>query len=497
MAGIPSKSSPSLAIFRYWPSLAGIIFFVLFSATIVRAGPPGGESGLPEGFLWGSFIAAHSVEGNHTNEWTAWEAIPGHISDGSVSGPACNHWELFAEDHQWMKKLNQNSVLVSLEWSKIEPVKGQFDEQAIAHYRSVLESLKTLGIKPIVVLWDYTLPQWMAGYGGLEMPLIIFDFTQYVVKVSQKLGDLVDSWATMNDPVSYANKAFKDATYPPGRSDIAALGKGMVSLFGMHQGAFHALKKNDVTPAYGGNPCDVGIVMAMKHVRPARPEHPIDVSLSRAADGLSGKAFLDGLMQGQLNLPPATPAVGKGKGAPEAPPVTHQVSYDAKTLDFIVVDYKGLEEIKFNVFKPLMIEKTIPAGLTMDDSGQVIYPEGLTSILLSLKKYPVTLFVMAGIADSTGARRGAFLVDHIRQIRAAVAQGCNVAGFFYKSLLSGFEFEKGFSIKRGLLDVNTKIQERTPAGGADIFAGLAKSNGSSETPVKLGKTSSRKPKKSK
>lgn len=445
------------------------------------------EAALPSGFAWGSFVSAHSTEGGHTNDWTAWEGLPGHTADGSVSGPACNGWELFAEDQQWMKKFSQNTVIISLEWSKIEPNKGVFDEQAIAHYRAVFESLKAGGIKPIVVLWDHTLPTWEAGYGGFENPLIILDFQNYATQVAKKFGDLIDTYVSLNDPVFYANKAFKDAIYPPGKADLAALGKAQLMMLGMHAVAWQTIHANDKASAFGRAPAEVGLIAGLSLIRPSRADNPLDVSSASAAAGLSSRTFIETLMQGGSTFSSVQPPpIQKGKGVPEAPPMPpiepKKPNYDARKIDFLIVHYKGLEEIKFNVFKPLFVEKTVPAGIAIDDAGQAVYPEGLTSLLLSFKKYPIPMFVMAGIADSTGDNRGPFLSAHVNQVRAAILQGCQITGFFYTSLLSGFEYEKGYSLRRGLLNVNTQIQERQPAKGADVFSALAKSNGASDVP---------------
>jgi|GEM_PF-3364385 len=461
--------------------------FILVSTSSWAGGLPGGA--MPDGFLWGSYVSAHSTEGNHANDWTLWESVPGHVVDGSTSGQACNHWELFPEDHVWMRKLGQNSVMISLEWSRIEPTRGNFDDLAIQHYKAVIESIKKNRMEPIVVLWDRTFPQWIAAYGGLEYPGVMLDFGNYAGKVAKSFGNLVDYWIPVRDPVGFASKSYKDGVYPPGKSDIAAYTKAVICLFGMHRGGWAAIKANDTIGAEGKNPCQVGIWVGMRWVRPNKNDNPLDVSLAKSYDGLSCLAFLDGIMKGDLVLTNPQHQGPKGKGNPNQgnqglPP--EPPSYDKRNADFILVGYNGLDEIRFNVLKPLFVEKVVPPGMSVDDAGQVVFPEGLTSVLLGLKKYPIPLYVNLSIADAEGTKRGAFLIDHVRQIRSALVQGSNVRGFFYDSFLSGFEFNRGFSLKRGLLNVNYEVQEREPAGGADVFTVLAKSNGANETPRKRG-----------
>jgi beta-glucosidase/6-phospho-beta-glucosidase/beta-galactosidase len=148
--------------------------------------------------------------------------------------------------------------------------------------------------------------------------------------------------------------------------------------------------------------------------------------------------------------------------------------------------------LKFNALLPLMTEKVVPASTFQDDAGQVVYPGGLPAVLLSLKRYPVPMMVMAGIADSQGTKRADFLKQMVQQVRAARLQGCELNGFIYDSFLSGFEFDRGFTVKKGLISVNTRIQEREAAPGAETFAAFAKSNGADDAPIKLRKPRARK-----
>lgn len=463
-----------------------VLTFLVIAGPALAGGPT--PEAFPQGFWWGTLVSAHAVEGSHANDWTLWESQPGSIADGSVSGQACNHWELFPEDQAWMKKLGQNAVLMSLEWSRLQPAKGPFDPAAVQNYRARLEGLRKLGIEPVVILWDRTLPQWVAGYGGLMMPCVITDFQDFAAECGKTFGDLVDYWVTLRDPVGFAGKAFKDGRFPPGKSEVKGYSIALIDLMGMHRGAWQALKNTDTATAAGGKaPNQVGLIVGMKWVRPNRPGNPADLNLARTRDFASCLTFLDGVMKGDLvEANPGTPNQGpKGKGAPEVPPPAPPASYDHRRADFIVVSYQGLEEVKFNLLKALFTEKVVPPGFTVDDEGQVVFADGLTSVLLSVKKYPVPFYVLAGMADAAGQKRGEFIAAHVRQTRAALVQGCNVQGFFYDGLLQGFEFDRGFGLKKGLISVNPTIQERKAAPGAEIFRALALSNGASDAPRRM------------
>ncbi len=467
----------------------GAIACILGMALLVGTTVWAGGNGFGPGFLWGSLISAHANEGNHANDWTMWEQMPGKISDGSVSGQACNHWQLYPEDIDWAKKLHLNALIISLEWSRIEPMQGQFDEASLAHYAEVLGAARKAGLRPMVVLFDHTLPQWVAAKGGLMVPATILDFDKYAEVVAKRLGDKVDEWLPLREPVSYATRAFKDARCPPGMCDVTPYGKAVAVLMGMQRGAYDMLKRHDLADADNdGVNCAVGLLHGMTWVRPARIDNPTDVALARAQDGLMNWTFLDGV------LPRALPAgqsgssgkgeafgksdtFGKGGSVPGGAPINAGGPLFPKAADFLIVNYRGLAEIKFNLLKPLFVERVVPQGMAADDLGQVIDPADLAKLLVSLKSVQVPVYAMVGVDDRAGTRREAFILEHVRHAVAAVAQGVDLRGFFVEPLLSGFEYEHGFAPKRGLLTVNTAVQERKLAPGADMLGKCAAANG--------------------
>jgi len=78
----------------------------------------------PEKFLWGTATSAHQVEGeNNNNNWSLWEAQPGRIRNGDVSGKACDWWKgrRWQEDFLRAADTGQNTHRMSIEWSRIQP----------------------------------------------------------------------------------------------------------------------------------------------------------------------------------------------------------------------------------------------------------------------------------------------------------------------------------------------------------------------------------------
>lgn len=82
----------------------------------------------PKGFLLGAVTAAHQVEGDniHSDSW-AQEQMR-HTSFLAPSGSAVDHYHRYEEDIGLLAAAGLNTYRFSVEWARIEPEEGRFDE---------------------------------------------------------------------------------------------------------------------------------------------------------------------------------------------------------------------------------------------------------------------------------------------------------------------------------------------------------------------------------
>lgn len=151
----------------------------------------------PDGFLWGAATAGHQIEGNNVNSdwWAREQMMPGM----DLSGDACDSYHRYREDIALLADAGLTSYRFSLEWSRIEPVRGCFSRAELAHYRRMIEYCFERGITPVVTLQHFTTPQWFAEAGGWSSPEATDLFCRYVEQACTIL-DGVDWVATMNEP---------------------------------------------------------------------------------------------------------------------------------------------------------------------------------------------------------------------------------------------------------------------------------------------------------
>ena len=116
-----------------------------------------------------------------------------------LSGDACDSYHRYREDIALLADAGLTAYRFSLEWSRIEPVRGRFSRAELAHYRRMIEYCFERGITPVVTLQHFTTPQWFAEAGGWSSPEATDLFCRYVEQACTIL-DGVDWVATMNEP---------------------------------------------------------------------------------------------------------------------------------------------------------------------------------------------------------------------------------------------------------------------------------------------------------
>ena len=156
--------------------------------------------GFPEGFLFGTANADHQVEAHdpaREDVWDVWERTQGL----TPRGRATDFWNRYEEDIANAAAMGMKVFRFSIAWARVERREGEFDAEALAHYRKVAECVKSHGMEVMVTLHHFVWPVWLErDYGGMigeEFPDL---FARYAEKVAEGMGDLVDWWITFNEP---------------------------------------------------------------------------------------------------------------------------------------------------------------------------------------------------------------------------------------------------------------------------------------------------------
>lgn len=419
----------------------------------------------PHSFFWGTATAAHQVEGgNHANDWWAWEQVPGHIKNGDRSDPACEHFERYASDFDLLRSLHQNAHRLSLEWSRIEPLPGEFSSTALAHYRDVLQALRDRGMEPLVTLHHFTNPTWIADAGSWEAPETPEYFARFAERVVDEFGELARYWITINEPTVIAYQGYIKGEWPPGKRDLGAAARTLVNLLRGHWRAYERIKSRH--PEH-----QIGLAHHLRVFDPARPFMPQDRAVSAAFTRVFNETMLRSLRLGRLVFP--LTRAGKASGP-------------RHSQDFIGVNYYTRELVRFNhrYRAELFGERVLPATLSRSDLSWELYPDGLYRTLLSLRREQLSIYVTEnGIADRSDAMRPEFLLTHVDAMRRAIEAGAPVRGYFHWTSFDNFEWAEGYSAKFGLIACDPLTQERRVRASGRLYAEICRLNG---LPVSVG-----------
>lgn len=385
----------------------------------------------PDGFLWGAASSSMQVEGGIEN--TDW-AQAGREGKVPVCGRACDHYRRFAEDFDLAKNLNHNAHRFSIEWARIEPEEGMFNEKEIEHYREVLRALKVRGLEPMITLWHFSLPLWFSSRGGFLHPEAPEIFARYCAFVVEKLGMEAVLWNPINEPEIYANNGYVRGIWPPffTRSFRKALRIGR-ALARAHMLAYTRMREANSAIRIGVNKDNIFYEANW---------NPINKVCRFFIDWLWNYWFLN------------------------------------KTRGYY--DFIGLNHY-FHV--KLGMSKQERERALRNDMGWELHPESLYQTLLGLRSYGVPVYVTEnGIPDRVDEKRAGFILQALFQVQKALKAGVDVRGYFYWSLTDNYELAHGFTQRFGLIEITYETQKRTVRPSALVYADICKNNALPQVP---------------
>lgn len=343
-----------------------------------------------------------------------------------ISGRACDHYHRYEEDLDLVQRGGQNAFRFSLEWSRIEPEEGIFDDAALTHYRDVARACRARGVEPFVTLWHWTHPLWLEARGGVTSRDFVSRFVRYARRVAAALGEDVRFYMTLNEPTSVIGNAYLTGNWPPQQRNPLLAWRALRTLGTAHRRAYDALR--DVAPH-----AQVGFTHIYVFNEPFRKNNVLDRAAARV------KNFFDnGLMQ----------RYGRGK------------------QDFVALQYYFHNRLQF----PL---RTRNANVVLSDLEWEVYPEGIYHAIMDARRFGVPIYITeSGIADAEDSRRPQFLRETLAHVAHALADGADVRGYFYWSLLDNFEWDKGFWPRFGLVAVDYDTLTRTPRESYTVYRDL-------------------------
>lgn len=407
----------------------------------------------PKHFYWGAATASYQVEG--WNENTDW-AEAAKADRVPPAGRLADHYHRYEEDFDIAKELGHNAHRFSIEWARIEPEEGKWDMAEVQHYREVLEALQARGIEPFVTLWHFTLPTWFAKRGGFERADAPQVFARYCAFVAKELGDLCTHFATINEPNVWAGHGWLYGAWPPFK-------RGKI--------LWHKLGKDD------GSTKRVGAIARQKHVwqyfKVERHLVQAHIAAYRAVKAHQPEIQI-GLVKHVRWFTSDGTFINRCKAA------LMQYLQSDRYLGKI---NRHLDEIGLNYYRVTKFGDR--KNYLKTDMDWNAFPSGIYGALMTLKKYRKPVFISeAGLADDDDDMRAQYIAIQVQHMMRAKANGVDVIGHMYWSLLDNYEWALGIQKQFGLVHVNYQTLERTIRPSAWVYKDIIERNGV----VEMGET---------
>jgi len=408
---------------------------------------------VPSSFLWGASTSAHQIEGgNELNDWARFEAVPGNVRGDVRSGIAADHWNRVPEDVELLTQLGAEAYRFSIEWSRVEPLEGEWDEGAWDHYGEEIALLRQAGVTPMVTLLHFTLPVWLADRGGLTASDFADRFERFAAEAARRFGDQITYWCTVNEPNVQMYQGYVQGIWPPGLTDTGQASVAFAGLVRGHAQASVAIRREDPEAR-------VGAAVSLIVFDPLRRWWLPDWIAAREADRGFNWAFYDSIERGAITFRLA--------GFPE---IDEPVAGLAGSADFFGINYYRRNIVRFSPRAPGLVELLQGPG-PLSDSGVEIYPEGLLRLIRRVwERYELPMIVTEnGVSDSSGDLRPDYLRSHVYAVSRAMEEGIPMEGYLHWSLMDNFEWSEGFGPRFGLYEVNYQTLERSAGPGAEEF----------------------------
>jgi beta-glucosidase len=386
----------------------------------------------PPPFWWGVSASSYQTEDQSTGiakngfltDWDLFRQTRG----GEARDDRVASYSNFERDLTALKQLGVTHYRFSIEWARVEPTPGTFDEPAIQNYVNRARRLREEGIEPIVCLWHFTFPDWLCNFAnplqhGWMNPGAADAWELYVATMSLRLAPYVQTFAPQNEPNAYAFGMMVGA-FPPG----LPLGEAY----------YEELTRAEVRT----------FLQAASIIRASRAD-AIIVSIQNIIHWKRDSFDWFGLYDKAL-------------------------AYNYMHLDgiAIAIDYLGFNYYQSEVVSPLSI--FLGPGRTgenFSDMGWTIDPAGLEIEIVNLsERYRLPLIITEnGIAAESDEKRQSYLSSHLQAVRRTLDAGYDVRGYFHWTLMDCFEWTHGYVPQFGLYTVDAESKALLPKPSAELY----------------------------
>ncbi|CAL1355769.1 unnamed protein product [Linum trigynum] len=465
----------------------------------------------PPDFVFGVATSAYQIEGG-ANEggkgpsiWDAFTHIPGTTLDGSNGDVAVDHYHRYKEDIELISKLGFGAYRFSLSWSRILPdgTGDRVNDEGVAFYNNLINSLLEKGIEPYVTLYHWDLPLHLqeALDGWLSKDIVKY-FAKYADVCFESFGDRVKNWITINEPLQTAINGHDSGIFAPGKCEKPKTEPYLASHHQIlaHSAAVSVYRRKYKEKQKG----QIGLVVDCEWAEANSNTPENKAAAARRLDFQLGW-YLHPLYYGEY---PSSMREILGDQLPE---FTNEEKQELlqNSMDFIGLNHYTSRFITHapdsdepSYYYRAQAMKRIeeweggePIGERAASDWLYVCPWGLRKVLNYMAKTynsPKIYITENGMDDEErdapleemldDKLRVRYFKGYLSSVAAAIRDGVNVKGYFAWSLLDNFEWAQGYTKRFGIVYVDYKngVLSRHPKSSAYWFLRFLKGGGDGE-----------------
>lgn len=431
----------------------------------------------PENFKWGAATAAYQVEGAAFEDgkgksiWDVFSHVPGNTENNATGDAACDQYHRYPQDIRLMQELNLQVYRFSVSWPRIYPDgTGKINPKGLDHYDRLADALLEAGIDPWITLYHWDLPQALHERGGWLNRDIADWFTDYAVTMTERLGDRVKTWMTMNEVWVCAYHGYWHGGMAPGIKDHKAALQAVYNFNLSHGRAYNAMKA--VNPDL-----KIGITHATQQHR-ALDDQPESLALKEFLWEEDNGVILEPVYKGTY------PQAIIDRYPDDIPEIREEDLAEMNRYDFVGLQYYTDMLIKDG---ELITEKLPEFEYT--EMGWAITPAGFyENIMEHVRRYdPKELIItengmaLADSIDEDGrvrdVRRQDYFKSHLESVHRSIQDGAPLTGYLAWSFMDNYEWACGYRPRFGLVYNDYETQTRTIKDSGRMFAEIIKNKG--------------------
>ncbi len=452
------------------------------------SGSAGAARRFPDGFVWGVGTSSYQIEGGVASDgrgrsiWDVFAHTPGKVNRGDTGDIACNSYNRLEDDVRLLSELGVGAYRFSVSWPRVLPSgSGTVNQPGLDYYRRLVERLNENGIKPVVTVYHWDLPQALEERGGWAERDTALHLGELAQVLAQALGDQAAMWVTINEPLQTVQQGYLTGTHAPGHRNPELAAAAIHHILLGHGYALQALRAQ-LPSAIIGPTMD------------PQPFHALDEDALPAAlalDAEYNRAYLDPVFRGTYPVD-----LRADLRPPEALIKDGDLELISAPIDFFGVNYYRPHYVRSGDPLDLRLGESaipgqsgavqyLPPELPRTVMGWPIVPEGLRDLLIRLHQesggVPIYITENGCAADDYLTPEGtvedheriAFIHGHLDAALQAIDAGVNVGGYFHWSLMDNFEWAEGYRRRFGLHYVEFGSGRRVPKSSAHFYRQLA------------------------